>query len=179
MGLVTPQWSLRSSTHSGETSSGSRSSGTFLPVYAGVSKALIVAKCEAGSSGVPYCDNASVDVGGQSIHSIEDRLRDAAGLVDDHPYVAGMDALKCCRVVGGLAAVGDELVADVPLGIGVMRPGRSAFLWAFPCTARQSPDLAESSGLSLRHRPHLEDALGSTTRRRATWCGTSKRRALL
>jgi hypothetical protein len=90
-----------------------------------------------------------------------------------------MDALKCCRVVGGLAAVGDELVADVPLGIGVMRPGRSAFLWAFPCTARQSPDLAESSGVSLRRRPHPEDALGSTTRRRATWCGTSKRRALL
>ena len=33
------------SIHSGETSSGSSSSGTFSPVYAGVSNALIVSTC--------------------------------------------------------------------------------------------------------------------------------------
>jgi hypothetical protein len=62
--------------------------------------------------------NPSVDVGGQSIDGIEDRLRYAASLVDDHEHVAGVDALECSRVVvSRLAAVRDKLVADVPLGI--------------------------------------------------------------
>ena len=72
---------LRSSTHSGETRSGSSSSGTCSPVYAGVSNALIVSTChpepglqivakwEAGSSGFPTATTrASMLVARASIH---------------------------------------------------------------------------------------------------------------
>jgi hypothetical protein len=88
---------LRSSTHSGETSSGNRSSGTFSPVYAGVSKAdrfdvparsRLADRCEVrgGIIRVPNCDDTSIDVSGQGINRVEDRLRDPAGLVDDHQH---------------------------------------------------------------------------------------------
>jgi hypothetical protein len=78
---------------------------------------------------VPNCHNASVDVGRQGIDGIEDRLRDAACLVDDHQHVARVDALECSWVVvGWLAAVRDELVADVPLGVQSDAPWQAALL---------------------------------------------------
>jgi hypothetical protein len=77
---------------------------------------------------VPDRDHSGVDVGGQSIDSIEDRRRYAAGFVDDHQHVARMDALEGSWViVGRLAAVGDELVADVPLCIERGSPRQACF----------------------------------------------------
>jgi hypothetical protein len=58
--------------------------------------------------GVPDRDHAS----GQSVDRIEDQLRYAASLVDDHQHVARMP-WKARAVVGRLAAIGEELVADV------------------------------------------------------------------
>jgi hypothetical protein len=47
---------------------------------------------------------------------------------NDHQHVAGVNALESSRVVvGRLAAVRDELVADVPLGIQRDAPGQAAF----------------------------------------------------
>lgn len=69
--------------------------GLSPPVYAGVSKAETVITCptrarladhsemRGGVVRVPHRDNSSVDVGGQCVDRIEDRLRYAAGLVDD------------------------------------------------------------------------------------------------
>jgi hypothetical protein len=74
---------------------------------------------------VPYCHHARVDVGCQRVDRVEDRLRYAAGLVNDHQHIAGVDALESSRVVvSRLAAVRDELVADVPLGIECYAPGQ-------------------------------------------------------
>jgi hypothetical protein len=82
-------------------------------VYAGVSKALIVstcqpepglqivAKCDAGSSGFPTYDHSRIDVGSQGVDCVEDRLRDSAGLIDDHQHVERVDALERSRVDRG------------------------------------------------------------------------------
>jgi hypothetical protein len=82
--------------------------------------AWFAARGEAGGAiiGVPDCDHTSVDVRCQGVDRIEDRLRDTAGFVDDHQHVARVDALESSRViVSRLSAVGDELVAYVPLGV--------------------------------------------------------------
>jgi hypothetical protein len=88
--------------------------------------------------------HASVDVGGQRVDSVEDRLRHTAGLVDDHKHVPGMDALEGgLVVVGWLAAVPDEFLADVPLRVERDPPGQL-------CLAMGRADVAPEDRLDLR-----------------------------
>jgi hypothetical protein len=59
-----------------------------------------------------------VHVRGQGVDGIKDALRDSTRLVDDHEHIAGVDPLEgSLVVVGRLAPVGDQLLADVPLGV--------------------------------------------------------------
>jgi hypothetical protein len=141
---LTPHLIFRSSTYSGETSSGSSFRDLLARVGGHVegadrlhvpTGAWLTNRREVGGGiiWVPDRDNASVDVGGQRIDGIEDRLRDSAGLIDDHQYIARMDALECSRVVvRRLAAVTTNSLPMYHLASSVMRPGRPAFLWALP-----------------------------------------------
>jgi hypothetical protein len=66
--------------------------------------------------GVSHCHQTRVGVCCQRVHGIEQRLGNGTGLVNNDEHVAGVDTLKGPRViVGGLAAVGDEFLTDVPL----------------------------------------------------------------
>jgi len=97
--------------------------------------------------GVPDCDHTSVDVRCQGVDRIEDRLRDTAGFVDDHQDVPRVDALESSRViVSRLSAVGDQLVAYVPLGVERdCGPADLPSCERCSCIARESPRPAESS----------------------------------
>jgi hypothetical protein len=53
---------------------------------------------------------------------IEHRLRDSAGLVDNHKCMACVDAWKRRVPVSWLAALGNQLVADAPLGTEFAAP---------------------------------------------------------
>jgi hypothetical protein len=70
---------------------------------------------------VTDCEHSRIGVGGKRIDCIEDRLRDAARLVDHDERIQCMDALKCRLImVSGLASKGDQLLAarsHVPLVI--------------------------------------------------------------
>jgi hypothetical protein len=84
----------------------------------------MVAKWEDGSSGFPTATTlASILVEG--VDRVEDRLREAAGLIDDHEHIAGVNALeRGLVIVGRLAAVSNEFLADVPLGVERDPPGQ-------------------------------------------------------
>jgi hypothetical protein len=98
-------------------------------------------------------DSASIDVRSQSINDVEDRLRHAASLVDDHQQVAGVDALeRCLVVVSGLTPVRDKLVADLPLGIERDSLWAAAFLWALPTYRHTIASTCEWSEQSHRDR---------------------------
>jgi predicted SnoaL-like aldol condensation-catalyzing enzyme len=91
--------------------------------------------------GVPDRDHASVDVCGQSVDRIEDQLRYAASLVDDHQHVARMPWKARRAVVGRLAAIGDELVADVQHNPQAP-DGADAFIGFVTGFAGQFPELS-------------------------------------
>jgi hypothetical protein len=97
----------------------------------------MVAKWEAGSSGLPTATTRASMLVGQGV---EDRLWHTAGLVDDHQHIASVDALERRRVVvRRLAGVRDELLADVPLRIERDPAWQSCFPWATPMYRQMIP----------------------------------------
>jgi hypothetical protein len=130
--------------------------------------------------GVPDCDNTSVDVGGKGVYGVEDRFRYAAGFVDDHQYVARVDALESSWViVGRLASIGDELVTDIPLGIQRDAPRQSSLPVGVAHVApKDRLDLrrrrSSCNHESLARWVHVDP----TKERASTSCGTSKHRAM-
>src|SRR5690606_39476109 len=94
--------------------------------------------------GVADGEQVGVGAGGEGVGGVPEGLGDAAGLVEHDEQVAGVDALeRRLRVVGGLAAVGDELAVDLPFGGLGYPPGQAGLFVALAALApTERPPLA-------------------------------------
>jgi len=104
-----------------------------------------------GVVAVPDRDHPRIDVGRQGVDRVEDRLRDAAGFIDDHQDVASVNALeRGLVIVGRLAAVSDEFLPDVPLGVESDSARQL-------CLAMRHADVAPEDRFDLRRRRRRGD----------------------